>query len=74
MGGATALGEQQNRAAVKANLAQWMVIGQSGLPGKNALVPVVRVTGLECAPVVTLMPNMGAEPVRAKQWRPSCVI
>jgi len=51
-----------------------MVIGLSGLPGRSALVPVVRVTGLGCGLVVILLPSMGAEPVRAKQWRPLCVV
>lgn len=44
-----------------------MAIGPSGLHGRNALVPAVRVTGLGCGLVVILLPSMGAEPVRAKQ-------
>lgn len=53
---------------------QWMAIGQSGLPGRNALVPAVKVKGQESAPVVILTPNMVAEPAMAKPWRPSCAV
>ena len=52
---------------------QWMVTGQSGQSGKSVLVPVARATGPGCAPAPTPPCSMVADPVRARQWRPSCV-
>lgn len=58
--------------AVRENHVQLMVTGQSGLSGRSVLVPVVRGTGPESGPAVTLQLSMEAGCVRGKQWRSLC--
>ena len=52
-------------------MLQWMVTGHNGPPGKNALVPAVRVTGPESGPAANH--SMEASPVRERQWKPLSV-
>ncbi len=51
-----------------------MGTGQSGLSGKNALVPVVMATEPESGPAVILQLSMEAGLVRERQWRLLCAV
>lgn len=51
-----------------------MVIGQSGLSGRNVLALVVRETEPGSGPAVTLQLSMEAGPARGRLWRSSCAV
>lgn len=65
---------QMAYVATKSVPLQWMVTGQSGPSGRNALAPVVRATEPGSEPAATLHLSMEAGLVRGKQRRSSCAV
>lgn len=53
---------------------QWMVAGQSGLPGRSVHKLVARETEPGSGPAVTRQLDMEAGHVTERQWRSSCAV